>query len=220
MIFEVAGLTVRVHGESGYLRALCADHISASEPELTVTLEQTDPLEQSIELLRQVNDALIEKNTFLMHCSALALDGQGYLFAAHSGTGKSTHAAMWRQEFGDRVTMINDDKPFIRITDGGVFVCGSPWRGKHNLGTNICVPVKALCFLERGQSDRIFGISPARALDSIFDQIPRSPDPAYTLRLLELLDSLLTRVPLYRLECTPTKAAARTAFFGMNGDKL
>ena len=35
--------------------------------------------------------------------------------------------------------MVNDDKPFLHITDQGVFVCGTPWMGKHNLGNNMFV---------------------------------------------------------------------------------
>jgi hypothetical protein len=57
------------------------------------------------------------------------------------------------------------------------------------------------------------------ALDVIFDQLPRYTNPAHTVRLLELVDKLLTGTPLYRLRCTPTEGAAEMAFFGMNGDK-
>lgn len=48
------------------------------------------------------------------HSSALMLDGKAYLFSAPSGTGKSTHTALWQRHFGGRVQMINDDKPIIR----------------------------------------------------------------------------------------------------------
>ena len=67
---------------------------------------------------------------FFFHSSALAMDGEGYLFTALSGTGKSTHTRNWRRLFGDRVTMINDDKPIIRKCNGKFLVCGTPWMGK------------------------------------------------------------------------------------------
>ena len=220
MVFKVAELVVQTNNECDYLRHICADFLCDEPPQLTVELESSDPLEQSIELLRQVNDRLIEQDTFLMHCSALALDGEGYLFAAPSGTGKSTHAAMWRRVFGDRVVMICDDKPFVRVSPEGVFVYSSPWRGKHELGQNICRPLKAVCFVERGDTDEIMPICPEEALDAIFDQLPRYSAPAHTVRLLELVDKLLTGTPFYRLRCTPTEQAAKRAFFGMNGDKV
>ena len=220
MIFKVAELCVETKNECPYVRHICRGYLSDGTPELTVELKCTDPLEQSIELLRQVNDALIDRDTFLIHGSALALDGEGYLFAAHSGTGKSTHAAMWRRVFGDRVTMINDDKPFLRVTEEGAFLFGSPWDGKHRLSTNTSCPLKALCFIKRGQRDVLHAISPNDALNYIFDQLPRSESSAYMGRLLELLDRLLKTIPLYLLECTPTENAARIACGGMNGDKI
>lgn len=48
------------------------------------------------------------------HSSALMFDGKAYIFSAPSGTGKSTHTALWQRHFGGRVQMINDDKPIIR----------------------------------------------------------------------------------------------------------
>ena len=220
MIFKVADLTIQATGACDFVRGLCRDYICLGTPRLTVKLTQTDPAAQSIELLRLINDRLLEQDTFLMHCSALALDGDGYLFAAPSGTGKSTHAAMWRRVFGDRVTMINDDKPFIAVKPDGIYVFGSPWSGKHNLSTNTSARVKALCFLQRGEQDRITKIEPQQALDVIFDQLPRYASAEHTVKLLELVDKLLTTTPLYRLECTPTEGAALTAFDGMNGDRL
>ena len=221
MVFKTAELTVQTVNECSYVQHICRDYLCQSPaPDLLVHLTKTDPLEQSIELLRAVNDALISKDTFLMHCSALSIDGCGYLFAAHSGTGKSTHARMWRQVFGDKVIMVNDDKPFIKITGNGALVYGSPWNGKHSLSTNICVPIKAICFLERGTQDKISPVNPDFALNHIFDQLPRSTDPAYTLRLLELVDKLLTNTPLYRLECTPTENAAKVAYTGITGGKI
>jgi hypothetical protein len=115
--------------------------------------------------------------------------------------------------------MINDDKPFVHVTEDGAFVCSSPWRGKHNLGVNITAAIKAICFVARGESDRIVPIPPSDAIGLIFNQLPRYSDPESTQRLLGLVDRLLSDTPLYRLECTPTVHAAETAFFGMNGDK-
>ena len=33
--------------------------------------------------------------------------------------------------------MVNDDKPILRIKDDGIYVCGTPWCGKHGLQTNV-----------------------------------------------------------------------------------
>ena len=41
----------------------------------------------------------------------ISFDGQGIAFAAPSGTGKTTHIKLWQRLYGDRVEIINGDKP-------------------------------------------------------------------------------------------------------------
>ena len=53
----------------------------------------------------------------LMHSSILEYEGKAYAFLGRSGTGKSTHTRLWRELFGDRAIMVNDDKPIIRLID-------------------------------------------------------------------------------------------------------
>ena len=61
---------------------------------------------------------LSEKQGLVFHCSALAVDGKAYLFTAPSGTGKSTHARLWREVYKDKVVMVNDDKPICHLVRG------------------------------------------------------------------------------------------------------
>jgi serine kinase of HPr protein (carbohydrate metabolism regulator) len=107
--------------------------------------------------------SLMRYNGLRIHASAVEVDGKAYLFSANSGTGKSTHTRLWREVFGDRAVMVNDDKPFLRMTEGAVMVYGSPWNGKHGLGCNLSVPLKAVCILERGEENRIEKISAKQA---------------------------------------------------------
>lgn len=58
---------------------------------------------------------LLRFDGMMLHASAVAADGEAYLFSAPSGTGKSTHTALWQELLGkDKVLIINDDKPAIR----------------------------------------------------------------------------------------------------------
>ena len=98
---------------------------------------------------------MISYDTILFHGSVIAVDGIGYLFTAKSGTGKSTHTRLWREYFGDRAAMVNDDKPLLKITDSSVIAYGTPYNGKHRLGTNISVPLKAICILTRAADNHI-----------------------------------------------------------------
>ena len=65
----------------------------------------TDPFLERAAIQRAFAEFLFAHNTILFHGSAIAVDGQGYLFTAHSGTGKSTHTRLWREAFGNRAVM-------------------------------------------------------------------------------------------------------------------
>lgn len=164
----------------------------------------TDPFLDRAAIQRKVAENLLPQGVLLFHGSAVALDGEGYLFTAHCGTGKSTHTRFWRQVFGDRAVMVNDDKPFLKLTDRGVLVCGAPWSGKHGLDSNITVPLKGICILRRGPVDRIRPISPEEALPMLRKQCGL-PDSAQQESLTELL---ARRVPLWEMECTKDPKAA------------
>ena len=154
---------------------------------------------------------------FFFHSSALALDGEGYLFTALSGTGKSTHTRNWRKLFGERVTMINDDKPIIRRIDGRFFVCGTPWMGKSDIGCNMLAPVKAVFVLQRGEENRAEKISPGAVFKQLLEAtlLPKTRENMQTL--LSLFNELFTEVPLFLLTCTKDVSAAQTAYDAANG---
>ena len=168
-------------------------------------------------LQRKVTECLFVHDTLLFHGSVVAVDGEGYLFTAKSGTGKSTHTRLWRQVFGERAVMVNDDKPFLRIDENGVTAYGSPWMGKHGLGANISVPLKAICILERGEENRIGPISAAEALPMLFQQSQRPRQAANLPKYMELVDKLASGTSFYRMQCSMDPDAALTAYRAMSG---
>ena len=159
---------------------------------------------------RKLAHGLFAHDILLFHGSAIAVDGQGYIFTARSGTGKSTHTRLWKQLFGERAVMINDDKPFLRFTPEGILVCGSPWSGKHGLDTNIAVPLKGICLLERGLENRIEPLPPEGA-GFIKQQAYCPLPPACTQRFHALTERLTQTVPLWHLQCNKELEAAEVA---------
>lgn len=147
--------------------------------------------------------------------SVIAVDGAGYLFTAKSGTGKSTHTRLWRDYFGDRAIMVNDDKPLLHIVDSGVIAYGTPYNGKHRLGNNISVPLKAICILTRSAENHIEPITGNQAYTILLQQVYRPADMLKIEKALELVDRLADRVKLYRLGCNMNISAAKVAFEGM-----
>lgn len=174
--------------------------------------EYADAYLESLALYRKIAELMVDYDTILMHGSVVAVDGEAYLFTAKSGTGKSTHTRHWREVFGQRAVMVNDDKPLLKLTEEGVLACGTPWNGKHGLGSNIMVPLKAICILERGETNEIYPISPQEALPMVLQQTHR---PKNLAKYLEILDKLTQRVSFYRLKCTNEPEAAQVAYEGM-----
>lgn len=170
-------------------------------------------------IYRKIAGHLLDCDTLLMHGSCVALHGEAFLFTARSGTGKSTHTGLWRQIYPDAV-MVNDDKPLLRITGDGVLACGSPWSGKTSLNSNIEVPLKAVCILERDRYNHIQKIDFREMYPTLLAQLHRPADPAKTARVLVLADLLAARgVEFYRLGCNMQPEAARVSHDGMTERK-
>ena len=173
-----------------------------------------EPFLERAAIQRQFAEHLLERNTILLHGSTLALDGKGYLFTARSGTGKSTHTRLWREVFGCRVQMVNDDKPFAQISATGITVWGSPWSGKHGLDTNIGVPLAGICLLERGLENIIRQAEPAQLKELLKGFRPRTEAQAASYEAL--LEQLLQQIPLWHLYCNKNPDAAAVAFEAMS----
>ena len=240
-VMEIAGRRVAVTCTFERTRDFCKEYLASDGPvDFSVLVHRDDVyaeleksrLEAEVEgipfvklsaydyeqsaLYRKLAEQLLAFDTLLFHGSAISVDGEAYLFTAASGTGKSTHTTLWRQTFGDRAVMVNDDKPLLRMMDGKVYVCGTPWNGKHNLGTKITVPLKGLCILERAKQNHIQPITLKEVLPLLMQQSFRPRNPVSVHRVLELLNKLSESTGLYRLGCNMDPEAATVAYQGMN----
>ena len=176
----------------------------------------SDPYLETLAVYRQIAEKMPDYDTFLFHGSAIAVAGQAYVFTAKSGTGKSTHARLWRELLGEQAVMVNDDKPLISVReDGAAVVHGTPWDGKHRLSSSISVPLKAVCILERSAENIIREITKAEALPMLLQQAYRPAAPAALAKTLVLLDRLDVR--FYRLCCNMDLSAAELSYNTMKG---
>jgi hypothetical protein len=169
---------------------------------------------------RMASLKLLEDNVLLFHGSCIAVDGAAYMFMALSGTGKSTHSRLWREVLGNdhTVFMVNDDKPFIRVTDNDVIAYGSPWDGKHRLSTNTGVPLAGIAKLERSDHNCIEPMPDKKDLRDFFEGVLVPKDAVLRLKAFSLLDTILYRTPCYRLSCNMDPEAAIVSYRGMKSD--
>ena len=233
--YKFAETVVKVTYEDSYVTRQCMEYLSDEAPELEITVTADDvkfELErsdrdsypygylESLAFYRKFCSYAVNKSILLFHSSAIAVDGKAYLFAAPSGTGKSTHTRLWRQVFGDRAVTVNDDKPLLKVEDGRLTVYGTPWDGKHRLSNNIAVPVGGICFLTRGEKNSITRLTPMQALPEFLSQTFRPTEEEGVGKMLALAMKATTEIPMWRLACTISEEAVKVAYEGMSGEKI
>lgn len=179
-------------------------------------VEITPALQEYITTGLAFAKALLDFNGFCLHSSAIAVDNKAVLFAAKSGTGKSTHTRLWREYFGeDKAIMINDDKPAIRLMEDGVFYAyGTPWSGKTDLNTNVKVPLAAIVLLERSDTNWIEPVNRREAVMQIYVHAlkPEDGDKDKTIKLMDIVGKTAEKIPVYRMGCTISEEAVKLAY--------
>lgn len=176
----------------------------------------TPPFLERAAIQRKIAERLLQENTILLHGSTVAVDGAAYLFTAACGTGKSTHTRLWREVFGERAVMVNDDKPFLKISEDRVIAYGAPWSGKHGLDANISAPLKGICILHRGPENEIHRLRPEEAALMLHHQSFDLEEPTLREETAALVDRVLQIVPLWEMHCTKEPEAATVSFQAMS----
>ncbi|WP_352403154.1 hypothetical protein [Kandleria vitulina] len=238
-IYRIADTLVEIDSLYQEVHDLCSDYRCDGVPQFIITTMPSDidyermkskeedlyegkPIRifsdsylETLAVYRKLVEELLSQDILLFHGSAIAVDEEGYLFTAKSGTGKSTHTRLWRKLFKERAVMINDDKPLIKIEENQVIIYGTPWDGKHHISTNINVPLKAICLLERSPHNNIHRLTFTQAFPALLKQCYRPTDIDKMKKTMFLLKELGTKVPLYKLECNTREDAAKVAYEGM-----
>ncbi len=229
--YKIADVVFSAQFKYAYTRKICTAYLYDGEeqPEFFIEITEQELVEEgkkagdfplpyleSLAVYRKFLGKLLDYNGTVFHSSALAVDDNAYLFTAPSGTGKSTHARLWREYLGDKVIMVNDDKPVIRLVDEDFFVYGTPWNGKHGLDTNCRVKIKAVCKLERGEQNAIQKLSKEQMLPTILSQTLRPQNASDFDKLLPLVSALLDKTDLYLLKCNTDIESAKLSYSVMS----
>lgn len=180
-----------------------------------VPYEYSDGYLETIAVYRKIANKLIEQSIVVFHGAVIEVDNKGYLFTAKSGTGKTTHINLWMDKFKDKCTIVNGDKPLLKIKEDGIYAYGTPWCGKENLNTNTSVKLKGICILNRGEVNKITKIEFKEALDILLQQTNRPSNPTLMIKTLSLVNLFKDKVDLYKLYCNMEKEAADISYEGM-----
>lgn len=231
-VYGLAGLRIKIGMRYAYSAKMLEPYrVIGDEYDFAVTPSLKDVLSidpevpageyyrENLAILKLVSNKLLDDyNGFLFHCTSLEYEGGGYAFTARSGTGKSTHARLLCDLLGDKISYINDDKPFVRyFPEKEQFVIyGSPWNGKHNLSNNVAVPLKGVCILTRGKENSIRREKDLfRVLTCLGNQILYPDTREQGEKFMDLINLLFEKVSFYLLSCNVSEEAAKTSFEGM-----
>ncbi len=226
-IYKIADLNIGIENHSDFTKEYMKDYLS-TDTEYDFCVSVTDDMVEfekkiaekpvaekyyeTTAILRYICKKIVSNyNGFFLHCSCLEYEDEAYIFTAKSGTGKSTHARLWREVFADKVTMINDDKPIIRYIDNKFYIYGTPWNGKHHLSNNIKSEIKAIYYLYQGEENKATKSDPVSSVTKILSQTVLPDDKESMLHLLDMVEKLVSTTPVLDLHCTISHDAVHTA---------
>lgn len=146
------------------------------------------------------------KETILMHASAVEYEGQGIVFTAASGVGKTTQAELWAKYKNAKI--LNGDKVFLKQEEDGIYAWGSPWKGSSPYACNEQAKLRAIVVLEQAEENSIQKLN---VLESMQYFVPHIFYPCWDERceqsVLTFLDKLLGETEVYLMKCRPDETA-------------
>lgn len=130
---NLAGIPIQLNNRYPDLEQLCRGYETADTPVMVLSVSPqeieaertmqedifTDGYLETICIYRKLALEMLKYHVFVMHASIIDVDGEGYGFLAHSGTGKTTQTRLWLEHFGNPARVINGDKPLIRMVQDG-----------------------------------------------------------------------------------------------------
>ncbi len=147
----------------------------------------------------------LQKDTLFIHSSSIVYNNKGLLFSAKSGTGKSTHASLWRK-YTDAVSL-NDDKNIIVLEDNKLMLYSNPWGGKHQISNNIIAELASIIFLYQSKDNIIRRLKPIEAIKLLLGQI-EAPKKDNLESWNKIVDRIL-ELPIYYYGCNMEEEAVK-----------
>ena len=199
-------------GKADFTFLITSADIEAEEsPDIKASKQEL----QFVAMHRKLGDVLSLNGAFVFHSVAIDVGGVGVAFAAHSGTGKSTHMMRWQSFLGDKMTVVNGDKPIVRFFEDEPetpYIYGTPWMGKENLGCNMRTQLKHICFIERSDTNFTEKAPKEQVIDRILNQVYMPKDPTAAMNTIGLIDRLLSNCELWIIHCNMDMDAGEKAY--------
>lgn len=148
-----------------------------------------------------------QMGAFALHSASIRYRDRAWLFSGSSGSGKSTHTALWNCEF--KTPCLNGDLNLLGFADGTPVVYGIPWCGTSGFYTTETVPLGGITFLKQATTNALM---PLTAEEISLRTMQRLISPSWTKEMLltnlSFVEKLCASIPFFHLQCTKETSAA------------
>jgi len=223
----LADLNIAIENKYDYIKAMCRDYITDNKADFCVSASSEEILSEdkgtgfdkgyleSLAIYRKISEKIIEYGGFLLHGVVFEVNKCGVAFLARSGVGKSTHARLWKELLKNEMTIINGDKPLVRIIDEKIFAYGTAWAGKENLHTNTKTELKKICFIKRSEKNECMPMEKNMVFENLIKQVYIPKDKSLMYLTLEYIISLIEKCDFYLIKCNTDISSAKLAYKGI-----
>ncbi|OPH56697.1 hypothetical protein BC351_27535 [Paenibacillus ferrarius] len=132
----------------------------------------------------------------LIHSSCVMEKGAAYLFAGHSGAGKSTAAKLsYPRE------LLSDEATIVKISSEQITVYNSPFRSELNrTGLEQAGPLAGIYLLKQSLHNHVVRLSRSNGFLELMDKVFYwSPSPTGNVSILQLLQQMVKHVAVSEL---------------------
>jgi hypothetical protein len=234
-VYSLADLIIHVENRYDFLKNQCSQYEYGGSAPADFTIRVTDEdlcrerlasmgvsyspgYLESVCAYRKIALNLPMYDAMLLHASVIDCGGRGIGFLARSGVGKTTHTLLWKQEFPEKVRIINGDKPIVRFFDGVPYAYGTPWAGKEGFQCKDRVQLTDICFIERGRENSVRQLDPMEYFNHLMVQTLHPSREEAAEKTLTLLDMLMTRCRFWSIRCNTSPEAAHVAYHTILGE--
>jgi hypothetical protein len=151
---------------------------------------------------------LPDRSGFMVHSSALRINRQGFLFAGHSGAGKTTLVRLLR-EHGE---VLCDERNIIRRFPHSWQLFGTWNHGDVADISPMPAPLRAVIFIEQASQDRLIPIENRQEIVRLLPFYIVKPlvTADWWEKTLDLVGQVAREVPVYRLQFTKSERVVDT----------
>lgn len=226
-VVRLAELNIAIDHKYDYIRDMCTQYSTDEKPNFFISVSDYEIMVEdekrtfdqgyleSLAVYRKIAEKIIDYDGFLMHGVVVQVQECGIAFLAKSGVGKSTHVSLWQTLLGEKISVINGDKPLIRVKEHQIFAYGTPWAGKEKIHTNAKTNLKKICFIERAVENECILLDKSEVFERLIQQIYRPQNVELFLKTLDLVTILVENTEFYLVRCNTDISAAKTAYEGL-----